>query len=637
MTMFVKKKLVRIFTLLFALNSLIFASALSRAQCIDRNLGIIPAPLSVTALEGSFEVRPDDKIAIVSLTTSAEKEAYLFSDYLKYTYGLEIPVRNKKTKSYKKVIYFSTDYTGSNPEGYHLTVKESRIDIVGKGAGLFYGLQSLMQMCSAASPDKKKVRIPCAEISDKPRYAYRGIMQDVGYHIYPVSFIKKQIDLLSKYKLNVYHWHLTEDHGWRIEIKKYPKLTEIAAYREQTCISNYDPEFCGLDGTPYGGYYTQDEIRDIVAYAAERHVTVIPEIELPGHTLAVLAAYPEYACGDNPGPFKVAQNWGIYEDVFCAGKEITFRFLEDVLTEVMDLFPSKYIHIGGDECPKERWKKCHYCQQRIKDNSLKDEFELQSYFIKRIEKFVKSKGRKIIGWDEILEGGLAPDATVMNWRDISEGIKAAQQSHDVIMAPNSFVYFDYIQGNRTLEPLAIGWGFNPTERVYSFNPTPAELTPEQQKHIIGVEAPLWTEHMDTHRKVEYMMLPRLMALSEIAWSELAVKDSVNFKEVRLPEHLAWLDTTETVYRVPTPIGMQDEILYGSEFTLSLKVPVKGAKIFYNFDGQEPRETGYLYEKPIRIIVPEGQKREVRAIVITPSGKRSISTTTVFVNKPVSAN
>ncbi len=637
MTMFIKKKLVRIFTLLFALNSLIFASALSRAQCIDRNLGIIPAPLSVTVLEGSFEVRPDDKVAIVSLTTSAEKEAYLFSDYLKYTYGLEIPVKNKKTKSYKKVIYFSTDYTGSNPEGYHLTVKESRIDIVGKGAGLFYGLQSLMQMCSAASPDKKKVRIPCAEISDKPRYAYRGIMQDVGYHIYPVSFIKKQIDLLSKYKLNVYHWHLTEDHGWRIEIKKYPKLTEIAAYREQTCISNYDPEFCGLDSTPYGGYYTQDEIRDIVAYAAERHVTVIPEIELPGHTLAVLAAYPEYACGDNPGPFKVAQNWGIYEDVFCAGKEITFRFLEDVLTEVMDLFPSKYIHIGGDECPKERWKKCHYCQQRIKDNSLKDEFELQSYFIKRIEKFVKSKGRKIIGWDEILEGGLAPDATVMNWRDISEGIKAAQQSHDVIMAPNSFVYFDYIQGNRTLEPLAIGWGFNPTERVYSFNPTPAELTPEQQKHIIGVEAPLWTEHMDTHRKVEYMMLPRLMALSEIAWSELAVKDSVNFKEVRLPEHLAWLDTTETVYRVPTPIGMQDEILYGSEFTLSLKVPVKGAKIFYNFDGQEPRETDYLYEKPIRIIVPEGQKREVRAIVITPSGKRSISTTTVFVNKPVSAN
>lgn len=632
MTMLNNKKMVRIFTLLFVLNDLIFTSALSFAQSIDRNLGIIPAPLSVLTLGGSFEVHPDDKVAIVYLTALAEKEARLFSDYLKYTYGLEVSVGNKKAKSYQKVICFSTDYTGSNLEGYHLTVNESRVDVVGKGAGLFYGLQSLMQMCSTASLGKKEVRIPCAEISDKPRYTYRGIMQDVGYHIYPVSFIKKQIDLLSKYKLNVYHWHLTEDHGWRIEIKKYPKLTEIAAYREQTCISNYDSELCGLDGTPYGGYYTQDEIRDIVSYAAERHVTVIPEIELPGHTLAVLAAYPEYACGDNPGPFKVAQNWGIYEDVFCAGKEITFQFLEDVLTEIMDLFPSEYIHIGGDECPKERWKKCHYCQQRIKDNNLKDEFELQSYFIKRIEKFVKSKGRKIIGWDEILEGGLAPDATVMNWRDISEGIKAAQQSHDVIMAPNSFVYFDYVQGNRALEPLAIGWGFNPTERVYSFNPTPAELTSEQKKHIIGVEAPLWTEHMDTHRKVEYMMLPRLMALSEIAWSELAAKDSVNFKEVRLPEHLAWLDTTETIYRVPTPIGMQDETLYGSDFTLSLKVPVKGAEIYYNFDGQEPRETDYLYENPIRIIVPKGEKRELRAIVITPSGKRSVSMTTVFVNK-----
>ena len=263
---------------------------------------------------------------------------------------------------------------------------------------------------------------------------------------------------------------------------------------------------------------------------------------------------------------------------------------------------------------------------------LKDEFELQSYFIKRMEHFVKSKGRRIIGWDEILEGGLAPDATVMNWRDIEEGIKAARQHHDVIMAPNSHVYFDYIQGNRELEPLAIAWGFNPTERVYAFNPTPDGLTPEQQKHIIGVEAPLWTEHMDTYRKVEYMMLPRLMALSEIAWSSLAVKDSVNFHEVRLPEHLAWLDRTETIYRVPTPIGMKDETLYGPEFLLTLKAPVNGAKIYYNFDGQEPRETDYLYEKPVRILVPKGEKREVKAIVVTPSGKRSISVTTIFLNE-----
>ena len=601
------------------------------AQTIDRNLGIIPAPLSVIKHEGCFTFSPSDSLLIVYLNPSAKKEAYLFADYLKYAYHINVPVTDNLKKEYR-TICFSAENVATNEEAYELTVQTSKVEVRGRNAGLFYGLQSLMQMCSTASSGKETVIIPCAEIRDEPRYAYRGIMQDVGYHIYPVSFIKKQIDLLARYKLNVYHWHLTEDHGWRIEIKKYPKLAEISAFREQTCISNYDSQYCGLDGMYYGGYYTQEEIRDIVSYAAERHVTIIPEIEMPGHTLAVLAAYPNLACGDNPGPFKVAQQWGIYDDVFCAGKEETFRFLEDVLTEVMDLFPGKYIHIGGDECPKERWKSCPYCQKRIKDNKLKDEFELQSYFIKRIERFVKSKGRKIIGWDEILEGGLAPDATVMNWRDIKEGIKAAQQHHDVIMAPNSHVYFDYIQGKRELEPLAIAWGFNPTERVYAFNPTPNGLTLEQQKHIIGVEAPLWTEHMDTYRKVEYMMLPRLMALSEIAWSPLSAKDSVNFHEVRLPEHLAWLDKTEIIYRVPTPIGMREETLYGSEFLLTLKTPVNGARIYFNFDGQEPRETDYLYEEPIKIIVPKGEKREMKAVVITPSGKRSISVTTIFSNE-----
>lgn len=633
MTIFSNRKTIRILALGVMLMGMGLSVMLAQTQNIDRNLGIIPAPVSVVTSVGNFTLQAKDKMAIVYLSASAKKEADLFSDYLKHTYQLELPVVSAVKKSFKKVIFFSTDYAGTHSEGYRISVNQSRIEVTGKGAGLFYGLQSLMQMCTTLSLGKREVQIPCAEILDEPRYTYRGIMQDVGYHIYPVEFIKKQIDLLAQYKLNVYHWHLTEDHGWRIEIKKYPKLAEISAFRAQTCISNYDDELCGVDGIPYGGYYTQEEVRDIVAYAEARHVTVIPEIELPGHTLAVLAAYPEYACGDNPGPFKVAEWWGIYEDVFCAGKEGTFQFLEDVLAEVIDLFPSKYIHIGGDECPKDRWEKCQYCQKRIKDNHLKDEFELQSYFVKRIEAFVKSKGRKIIGWDEILEGGLAPDATVMNWRDISEGVKAAQQLHDVIMAPNEFIYFDYIQGNRQAEPLTIGWGFNPTERVYAFDPTPAGLTPEEQKHIIGVEAPLWTEHMDTHRKVEYMMLPRLMALSEIAWSPVAVKDLTNFIELRLPEHLAWMDTTETIYRVPTPIGMKDETLHGADFRLKLKASVKGAKIYYNFDGQEPRETDYLYEEPIRIIVPSGQKREVRAIVVTPSGKRSISTTTVFSNKP----
>lgn len=621
----------RAITYLLILLMLVIRIGTVSAIEYDRNLGIIPAPLSVKIYENCFELSPADSLLVVYLDSSAKKEANLFAEYLLHAHNIAVGVTDKVKKN-NKLICFSSNTITSHPEAYRLVVNTTNIQVFGKDAGLFYGLQSLMQMCSTASVGEKRFCIPCAEIQDEPRYAYRGIMQDVGYHIYPVSFIKKQIDLLAQYKLNVYHWHLTEDHGWRIEIKKYPKLAEFSAYRKQSCISNYDAQYCGLDGIPYGGYYTQEEIRDVVAYAKERHVTIIPEIEMPGHTLAVLAAYPELACGDNPGPFEVAQQWGIYEDVFCAGKEETFRFLEDVLTEVMDLFPSKYIHIGGDECPKERWKTCSYCQKRIKENELKDEFELQSYFIKRIERFVKSKGRVIIGWDEILEGGLAPDATVMNWRDIDEGIKAAQQHHDVIMAPNGYVYFDYIQGNRDLEPLAIAWGFNPTERVYAFDPTPKELTPEQQKHIIGVEAPLWTEHMDTYRKVEYMMLPRLMALSEIAWSALSVKDSVNFHEVRLPEHLAWLDKTETVYRVPTPIGIRDETRYGKEFLLTLKSPVNGAKIYYNFDGQEPRETDFLYQEPIKIIVPEGEKREVKAIVVTPSGKRSISVTTIFVNE-----
>lgn len=602
------------------------------AQSADRNLGIIPAPLSVNVFPGYFRFTDVKKAAILYETEADLANARLLRDYLFRNFGLDIPMVNNTRKKYKETICFLSSGTQEmGAEAYCLLVTPSRIEIRGKEAGGFYGLQSLMQMCSVAS-GKEEVRIPCVQIDDAPRFAYRGIMQDVGYHIYPVSFIKRQIDLLAKYKLNVYHWHLTEDHGWRVEIKKYPKLTEVGAHREQTCVSHYNEEMTGLDGTPYGGFYTQEEVKEIVAYAQQRHVEVIPEIELPGHSLAALASYPQLACGEKPGPFRVAEWWGIYEDVYCAGKEETFRFLEDVLTEVMDLFPGEYIHIGGDECPKERWKKCIYCQKRITDEGLKDEFELQSYFVKRIEKFVNEKGRKIIGWDEILEGGLAPGATVMNWRDTSEGIKAARQQHDVIMSPSQFIYFDYIQGDREQEPLTIGWGYNPTEKVYAYEPVPEQLAPEHRPYIIGVEAPLWTEHMDTYRKVEYMLLPRLMALSEIAWSVPEVKDLKNFKEERLPVHLAWLDTAGIVYRVPEPIGMEQDTLYGAEFTVSLKTPVEGGKVYYNFEGQTPRETDYLYEKPFRVIVPQGQKRELKAITVAPSGMRSIVSTTVFIHQ-----
>jgi hexosaminidase len=556
---------------------------------------------------------------------ASKKSAEQLKEYLYKNYGLRLNLLSRKNERLTQMISFVSTKT-KEKGSYELNAGPFAIQITGDDAGMFYGLQTLFQLIREKG---NQLEVPCLNITDRPRYAYRGIMQDVGYHIYPVSFIKSQIEMLAKYKMNVYHWHLTEDHGWRIEIKRYPKLTSVGAFRASTQISNYTDSLNGDDHLPYGGFYTQEEIREVVAFAAENYVTVIPEIELPGHSLAALAAYPELACGDHPGPFKVAERWGIFEDVYCAGKENTFKFLEDVLTEVISLFPSPYIHIGGDECPKERWKECKYCQRRIKDQHLKNEFELQSYFVKRIEKFVNSKGRKIIGWDEILEGGLAPNATVMSWRNIDEGIKAAKQGHNVVMSPQSHVYFDFIQGKRELEPLAIGWGYNTLPRVYGYDPTPAELSDKQKQHIIGVEAAIWTEHMDTYRKVEYMLYPRLMALAEIAWTPFAKKDSVSFFERRLPKHLAALDKTDIIYRVPGPIGVSDTTLIGTDFTLELKVPVDGARIYYNFEGQEARETDFVYEKPIRIILNKGESRALKSIVITPSGKRSVNTTTFF--------
>lgn len=587
----------------------------------------IPMPQSMVTKDGHFTI--DAGTILIYSDEASKKKAALFADYIAKNHGLVLSMEKGTKDNEKRSIYFVNEPGKNNKdESYKLTVKPASITVSGNEAGLFYAVQTMMQLLRQ---ENGMVSIGAVEIIDQPRYAYRGIMQDVGYHIYPVSFIKSQIEMLAKYKMNVYHWHLTEDHGWRIEIKKYPKLTSVGAYRAGSQVSHYVDSLSGIDHIPYGGFYTQDEIRDIVAFAKERHVTVIPEIELPGHSVAALAAYPELACGDNPGPFKVAEHWGIYEDVYCAGKENTFTFLENVLTEVMELFPSEYIHIGGDECPKERWKACKYCQKRIKDRKLNNEFELQSYFVKRIEKFVNSKGRKIIGWDEILEGGLAPNAAVMSWRNIDEGINAARQRHDVVMAPQTHVYFDFLQGERKQEPLAIGWGYNPIEKVYAFDPTPASLTEEEKKHIIGVEAPIWTEHMDTHRKVEYMLYPRLLALAEIAWTRPEKKDSVSFFEYRLPLHLAELDKTNKLYRVPGAIGIKDTTLYGAEFKVDMKPPVAGAKIYYNFEGQDARETDFLYEKPVHIILRKGERRELKVVVVTPSGKRSINTTMFFIN------
>ncbi|HYK76633.1 MAG TPA: family 20 glycosylhydrolase [Daejeonella sp.] len=599
------------------------------AQTSNPNLGIIPAPKSISIQPGQFVFGKD--YAILFENAEDQKIALLFQEYLKTVYSLDLLVAKNFIKAPAGIIRFSSaGYKGQHPEGYSLTVTPNQIDVNGKGAGLFYGLQTLLQLFPVQKGAELKIN--GVIIEDEPRYQYRGMHLDVGRHMFPVTFIKKYIDLLAQYKLNTFHWHLTEDQGWRIEIKKYPKLAQIGGSRDQTLIGHFHDRFPQrFDNTPYEGFYTQEEVKEVVAYATSKYVTVIPEIEMPGHSVAALAAYPELACGDKPGPFKVAEKWGIFPDIYCAGKEQTFNFLQDVLDEVMALFPSTYIHIGGDEAPKTNWKMCKYCQKRIRDNKLKNEHGLQSYFIHRIEKYLNSKGRQIIGWDEILQGGLAPNATVMSWQGIEGGIAAAKQKHKAIMTPGSKVYFDHYQGNPVQEPLAIH-GLSTLESVYNYNPTPEDLPLDVQKYIIGVQANVWTEYMKTPAHVEYMVLPRLYSLSEIAWTAPDRKNLKEFKEERVPRHLALLDqSAETMYRVPTAIGAKDTTMLGAEFTLTYKSPVEGAKIYYTIDGYPPRETEYVYEKPIQISVPADDQRVLKTVVVTPSGKRSATTTTILSN------
>ena len=426
-------------------------------------------------------------------------------------------------------------------ESYRLEVAPGRIDITARDRrGLFYGVQTLRQLVAASSQ-----AVPAVLIEDSPRFGYRGLHLDVGRHFFPVEFIKKYIDLLAAFKLNTFHWHLTEDQGWRIEIKKYPKLTEVGAWRKETIVGHARRGSKGYDGVPHGGFYTQEQAREVVAYARDRGVTVLPEIEMPGHSLAALAAYPEYA--NVPGPFEVRTTWGISEEVFSPS-EGTFRFLEDVLREVMDIFPSEYIHIGGDEAPKKRWKESPLAQELIKTERLADEDELQSWFIRRIERFLNANGRRLIGWDEILEGGLAPNATVMSWRGTKGGIAAAQQGHDVVMAPQQDLYFDHYQADPEHEPLAIG-GMTPIEDTYAYEPIPAELSASEARHVLGPQGCVWTEYMPTTEQVEYMAYPRVLALAEIAWSPREARDWPSFS-ARLPAGLKLLDGLRVHYRKP---------------------------------------------------------------------------------------
>ena len=444
---------------------------------------------------------------------------------------------------------------------------------------------------------------------------------DVSRHFQPVEFVKKFIDQMAQYKFNTFHWHLTDDQGWRIEIKKYPKLTTVGQYRSESHEGPYSTIFKG-DGRPVEGFYTQEQIKDVVAYAKARYINVIPEIELPGHASAALAAYPELGkgCAAPDYKFEVKKTWGIFKEVFCPTDE-TFKFLEDVLDETIKLFPdSPYIHIGGDEVLKDYWKESAFVQELKKRENLKDEYEVQSYFIRRIEKFVNSKGKKIIGWDEILEGGIAPNATIMSWRGMRGGIAAAKSKHDVIMTPTDYVYFDYGQGDPAYEPLNIG-SYIPLSKVYSFEPVPPELTADESKYILGGQANIWTEYIETPQQVEYMAFPRMLALSEVLWSKREDRDFADFQR-RLWAHLPRLDKQGVNYRIPEPGGLQNVVTESDRVLLELR-PGPGTRVHYTTDGSTPDERSPAYSRPIEVRLGEGEVKTLKTIVVLPTGRKSV--------------
>jgi hexosaminidase len=517
---------------IFTILVLIFLfSGCNPGTSVKKNIyAIIPAPVSIKEMTGNFVFSKKSRIIVSSLNNENRLAADYLALLVKNPTGLEIPVI-EGSKASGVSVFMSIDTSITNNEGYFLSVNPGKIVVKARTAvGLFYAVETIRQLLPPEVEKDSLVKdisltVPSCEISDEPRFVYRGMHLDVGRNMFPIEYIKRYIDMIALHKMNTFHWHLTEDQGWRIEIKKYPKLTEIGAFRNETIVGHSGKKPAVYDGKPYGGFYTQDEVREIVAYARSKFITVIPEIEMPGHALAALAAYPELSC--TGGPFEVGKKWGVFEDIYCAGKEKTFSFLEDVLTEVIDLFPGKYIHVGGDECPKDRWEKCPLCQRRIKEGGLKDEKELQSYFIKRIEKFLISKGKRLIGWDEILEGGLASEATVMSWHGVAGGIEAAKQGHDVIMSPTKYVYLDYYQCEPEGQPLAIG-GYLPLELVYSFDPQFTELTADEQKHILGLQGNVWTEYITTPEQLEYMAYPRAFAISEIGWTPGSGKDFEDF-------------------------------------------------------------------------------------------------------------
>ncbi|MEG2101030.1 MAG: family 20 glycosylhydrolase [Flavobacterium sp.] len=605
---------------------LMFCCFFGNAQNLSNNNTIIPEPNFYKATGDSIRINGLIKVIFKDnkFSTKEKRTASIFESVV----NSNMP--NKK--SYIEVLFIAqTPSTSEKKEAYKINVTSKKITVTGSEEGLFYAVQSLLQLLPN-QPKNQEIKLPCVTIEDEPRYTYRGLHLDVCRHFFTVDVIKDFIAQMSYYKLNNFHWHLTDDQGWRIEIKKYPKLTEVGSKRAQTLVGNKFERFpYFFDGNPYGGFYTQEEIKDVVKFAEEHYVNIIPEIEMPGHATAAVTAYPNLSCFPDR-QYKVVEYWGVFEDIFCAGKEETFTFLEDVLTEVMTLFPSKYIHIGGDECPKARWKECPNCQKKIKELGIKDEHELQTYLTTRIEKFLNANGRQILGWDEMLEGGLAPNAAVMSWRGESGGISAAKQKHFVIMNPEQFLYLDYNQGYSPQEPLTVG-KLVTVEKIYNYNPTPVDsLTIDEQKYILGVQSNLWSEYLTSPAKLNYQIYPRVFALAEIAWTKSQNKNYNSFVLNRMPHHLEKLESQKRLYKVPVPFGAEETALITSKYILDLKPTIKNGQIFYTIDGYNPDETAALYEKPVMINIPKGEYRTIKTVQISPSGRKS-SINKIIVKNP----
>ena len=578
---------------------LTFLLVCSGQQLVAQNLpvSIIPQPVSIRMNDGFFILNEHTTISIRNSKKELKPAAEFLTTYLKGISAYTLPVKKRKSNT---IILSLEPLNELGKEGYLLKVSPELIEIkANTKAGIVYGIQSIFQTLPQIRTNAA-LKVPAMEVKDYPRFKWRGLHMDVSRHFFSTEMVKEYINLLASYKLNTFHWHLVDDQGWRIEIKKYPKLTEIGAWRVDHNDKPWDkrPQAKIGEAATYGGYYTQEQIKEIIAYAAQRNVTVVPEIEMPGHVASAIAAYPFLSCTQKP---QLPLTGGDYRNIssnYCPGNEDVYTFLENVLDEVAELFPAQYIHIGGDEVNKTDWKKCPKCQAKMKDEGLKDVEELQSYFIKRMEKYVISKNKKMIGWDEILEGGLAPEATVMSWRGEAGGVEATKMKHDVIMTPGNPVYFDHYQAGPEGEPLAIG-GFNTLKRVYDYEPIPKELTAAEEKYVLGAQANVWAEYIVTREHLEYMVLPRMLALAEVVWTPKQQKNWLSFNQ-RLPYHFRGFEQKGLHYSPGNFTIDIKPLSQNGKIMVNLATEAMNGEIYYTLDGTSPGENSLKYTIPVSI-------------------------------------